>query len=145
MTLLAALLVVTGVDALLRGPVVEQVCRLGVPNQLTVGALIGFGFTLASTGGARVARPDPAALVGAGVGSPSRRAAGGGLLHRGLRPLRFGGFRPWYGPGNHEREFRLYVEFSCLVVNSIDELPRRLLSGNVVNKPYPLPHPNGAI
>ena len=89
MTLLAALLVVTGVDALLRGPVVEQVRRLGVPNQLTVGALIGFGFTLASTGGARVARPDPAALVGAGVGSSSRRAASGGLLHRGLRPLRF--------------------------------------------------------
>jgi hypothetical protein len=44
MTLLAALLLVTGVDALLRGPVVEQVRRLGVPNQLTVGALVGFGF-----------------------------------------------------------------------------------------------------
>ena len=145
MTLLAALLVVTGADALLRGLVVEQVRRLRVPTQLTVGALVGFGFARTGTGGARVARLDPAALVDAGAGSPGRRAAGGGLLHRGLRPLRFGGFRPWYSPGNHEREFRLYEEFSCLVVNSIDELPRRLLSGNVVNKDYPLPHPNRAI
>ncbi len=72
MTLLAALLVVTGADALLRGPVVEQVRRLRVPNQLTVGALVGFGFTLTSTDGARVVRPDSAALMG----------AGGGLLHR---------------------------------------------------------------
>ncbi len=147
MILLAAWWVVTGADALLRGPAVEQVRRLGVPTLLTVGAFVGFGSAL--TGSAsRVARPDPAALAGAGAGgrrrSPGRRAADGGLLHRGLHPLRFGGFRPWYGPGDHEREFRFYEEFSCLVVNSIDELPRRLLSGNAANKPYLLAHLNGA-
>jgi uncharacterized protein len=52
MALLAALLVVTGADALLRGPVVEQARRLGVPTLLAVGAFVGFGSALTGTGGA---------------------------------------------------------------------------------------------
>ena len=53
MALLAALLVVTGADALMRGPVVEQEARrLGVPTLLAVGAFVGFGSALTGTGGA---------------------------------------------------------------------------------------------
>ena len=52
MALLAALLVVTGANALLRGPVVEQARRFGTPILLAVGALVGFGSALTGTGGA---------------------------------------------------------------------------------------------
>ena len=52
MALLAALMVVTGADALLRGPVVEQARRFGAPTLLAVGALVGFGSALTGTGGA---------------------------------------------------------------------------------------------
>ena len=52
MALLAALMVVTGADALLRGPVVEQTRRFGVPTLLVVGAFVGFGSALTGTGGA---------------------------------------------------------------------------------------------
>lgn len=53
MALLAALLVFTGADALLRGSVVEQEARhLGVPTLLAIGALVGFGSALTGTGGA---------------------------------------------------------------------------------------------
>lgn len=53
MALLAGLMVVTGADALLRGPVVEQGARrFGVPTLLAVGALVGFGSALTGTGGA---------------------------------------------------------------------------------------------
>ncbi len=52
MALLAALLVITGADALLRGPVVEQARRLGVPTLLVVGTFVGFGSALTGTGGA---------------------------------------------------------------------------------------------
>ena len=57
MVLLAALLVVTGADALLRGPVVEQARRLGVPTLLAVGAFVGFGSALTGTGGAVLLLP----------------------------------------------------------------------------------------
>src|SRR5919112_6643711 len=44
MALLATLMVVTGVDALLRGSVVEpEACRFGAPTLLAIGALVGFG------------------------------------------------------------------------------------------------------
>lgn len=52
MALLAALMMVTGADALLRGPVVEQASRFGAPTLLAVGALVGFGSALTGTGGA---------------------------------------------------------------------------------------------
>jgi uncharacterized protein len=52
MALLAALMVVTGADALLRGPVVEQVRSFGAPTLLAVGAFVGFGSALTGTGGA---------------------------------------------------------------------------------------------
>ena len=52
MALLAALMVVTGADALLRGPVVEQTCRFGAPTLLAVGVVVGFGSALTGTGGA---------------------------------------------------------------------------------------------
>ncbi|MDQ4062872.1 MAG: sulfite exporter TauE/SafE family protein [Actinomycetota bacterium] len=52
MALLAALMVVTGADALLRGPVVEQASRFGVPTLLAVGVFVGFGSALTGTGGA---------------------------------------------------------------------------------------------
>ena len=52
MALLATLMVVTGADALLRGPVVEQARRFRVPTLLAVGALVGFGSALTGTGGA---------------------------------------------------------------------------------------------
>jgi uncharacterized membrane protein YfcA len=53
MVLLAALMVVTGVDALLRGSVVEpEACHFGAPTLLTIGALVGFGSALTGTGGA---------------------------------------------------------------------------------------------
>jgi uncharacterized membrane protein YfcA len=53
MTLLAALMVVTGVDALLRGSVVEPEARhFGAPTLLAIGALVGFGSALTGTGGA---------------------------------------------------------------------------------------------
>lgn len=50
--LLAALMVLTGVEALLRSPVVEQEARrFGTPTLLTVGAFVGFGSALTGTGG----------------------------------------------------------------------------------------------
>jgi uncharacterized membrane protein YfcA len=52
MALLAALMVITGTDALLRGPVVEQARRFGTPTLLAVGAFVGFGSALTGTGGA---------------------------------------------------------------------------------------------
>jgi uncharacterized protein len=52
MALLAALMVVTGADALLRSPVVEQARRFGAPTLLAVGAFVGFGSALTGTGGA---------------------------------------------------------------------------------------------
>ncbi len=52
MALLAALMVVTAADALLRGPVVEQARRFGVPTLLAVGVFVGFGSALTGTGGA---------------------------------------------------------------------------------------------
>src|SRR5215210_2842787 len=52
MALLAALMVITGADALLRGPVIEQARRFGVPTLLAVGAFVGFGSALTGTGGA---------------------------------------------------------------------------------------------
>lgn len=52
MTLLAALMVASGADALLRSPAVEQTRRLGAPALLAVGALVGFGSALTGTGGA---------------------------------------------------------------------------------------------
>jgi uncharacterized protein len=53
MALLAALKVVTGADALLRSPVVEQEAhRFGAPTLLAVGAFVGFGSALTGTGGA---------------------------------------------------------------------------------------------
>jgi uncharacterized protein len=53
MALLAALLVVTGADALMRGSVMEQGARrFGAPTLLAIGALVGFGSALTGTGGA---------------------------------------------------------------------------------------------
>ena len=52
MALLAALMVFTGADALLRGPIVEQARRFGALTLLAVGALVGFGSALTGTGGA---------------------------------------------------------------------------------------------
>jgi uncharacterized protein len=57
MALLAALMVVTGADALLRGPVVEQVRSFGAPTLLAVGAFVGFGSALTGTGGAVLLLP----------------------------------------------------------------------------------------
>jgi len=52
MGLLAALMVVTGAEALLRSPVVEQEARrFGAPTLLAVGAFVGFGSALTGTGG----------------------------------------------------------------------------------------------
>ena len=53
MGLLAALMVVTGAEALLRSPVVEQeeARRFGAPTLLAVGAFVGFGSALTGTGG----------------------------------------------------------------------------------------------
>jgi uncharacterized membrane protein YfcA len=53
MALLAGLMVLTGADALMRGPVVEQEARrFGATTLLAVGALVGFGSALTGTGGA---------------------------------------------------------------------------------------------
>jgi uncharacterized protein len=53
MALLAGLTVLTGADALMRGPVVEQEARrFGATTLLAVGALVGFGSALTGTGGA---------------------------------------------------------------------------------------------
>ncbi len=52
MALLAALMVFTGADALLRSPVVRQAWRIGAPALLVVGAFVGFGSALTGTGGA---------------------------------------------------------------------------------------------
>ena len=53
MALLATLMVITGVDALLRAPVGEQEApRFGATTLLAVGALVGFGSALTGTGGA---------------------------------------------------------------------------------------------
>jgi uncharacterized protein len=53
MALLAALLVVTGADALMRGSVIEQGARrFRATTLLAIGALIGFGSALTGTGGA---------------------------------------------------------------------------------------------
>ena len=50
--LLAALMVITGADALMRSPVVEQEARrFGAPTLLAVGAFVGFGSALTGTGG----------------------------------------------------------------------------------------------
>jgi hypothetical protein len=50
--LLPALMVLTGAEALLRSPVVEQEARrFGTPTLLTVGAFVGFGSALTGTGG----------------------------------------------------------------------------------------------
>ena len=53
MALLAALLVVTGADALMRGSTMEQGARrFRAPTLLAIGALVGFGSALTGTGGA---------------------------------------------------------------------------------------------
>jgi uncharacterized membrane protein YfcA len=52
MVILAALMVLTGADALLRSPVEEHEHRFGVPTLLAVGAFVGFGSALTGTGGA---------------------------------------------------------------------------------------------
>jgi uncharacterized membrane protein YfcA len=52
MAILAALMVASGADALLKGPIVERVYRVGAPALLAVGALVGFGSALTGTGGA---------------------------------------------------------------------------------------------
>lgn len=52
MALLAALMVLTGADALLRRPAAEQTRRSGTPALLAVGAFVGFGSALTGTGGA---------------------------------------------------------------------------------------------
>lgn len=55
MALLATLMVITGVDALLRGPPVgeqEARRRFGATTLLAIGALVGFGSALTGTGGA---------------------------------------------------------------------------------------------
>jgi uncharacterized membrane protein YfcA len=52
MIILAALMVLTGADALLRGPVDEREHRFGAPTLLAVGAFVGFGSALTGTGGA---------------------------------------------------------------------------------------------
>ena len=53
MALLAGLMVLTGADALIRGPVVEhEARRFGATTLLAVGALVGFGSALTGTGGA---------------------------------------------------------------------------------------------
>jgi uncharacterized membrane protein YfcA len=53
MAILAALMVITGIDALLRGSVGEQEARrFGATSLLAVGALVGFGSALTGTGGA---------------------------------------------------------------------------------------------
>ena len=58
MGLLAALMVLTGAEALLRSPVVEQeVRRFGAPTLLAVGAFVGFGSALTGTGGAVLLLP----------------------------------------------------------------------------------------
>ena len=51
MALLAVLMVVTGANTLLRGPVVEHARRFGAPTLLAVGAFVGFGSALTGTGG----------------------------------------------------------------------------------------------
>src|SRR4051812_22580508 len=52
MGLLAALMVVTGAEALLRSPVVEQEAhRFGAPTLLAVGAFVGFVSALTGTSG----------------------------------------------------------------------------------------------
>jgi uncharacterized membrane protein YfcA len=52
MAILAALMVASGADALLRGPAVGRARRFGAPALLAVGALVGFGSALTGTGGA---------------------------------------------------------------------------------------------
>jgi uncharacterized membrane protein YfcA len=52
MVILAALMVLTGADALLRGPADEREHRFGAPTLLAVGAFVGFGSALTGTGGA---------------------------------------------------------------------------------------------
>ena len=53
MALLAGLMVLTGADALIRGPVLEhEARRFGATTLLAVGALVGFGSALTGTGGA---------------------------------------------------------------------------------------------
>jgi uncharacterized protein len=54
MGLLAALMVITGADALLRSPVDDagHTRRLGAPALLAIGAFVGFGSALTGTGGA---------------------------------------------------------------------------------------------
>jgi uncharacterized membrane protein YfcA len=52
MVILAALMVLTGADAMLRSPVEGQEHRFGVPTLLAVGAFVGFGSALTGTGGA---------------------------------------------------------------------------------------------
>jgi uncharacterized membrane protein YfcA len=93
MALLATLMVVTGADALLRGQVVEQEARrFGATALLARRRPRRFRLRAHGHRRGRVARTDPNALAGAsaGVGGrrPGRRAAGGSLLHRGLRPVR---------------------------------------------------------
>jgi uncharacterized membrane protein YfcA len=51
MGLLAALMVTTGAESLLRRPVVEQARRFGAPTLLAVGLFVGFGSALTGTGG----------------------------------------------------------------------------------------------
>lgn len=57
MAILAALMVVTGAEALLRSPVGEQAHRFGTPTLLAVGAFVGFGSALTGTGGAVLLLP----------------------------------------------------------------------------------------
>src|SRR5919202_2083688 len=59
MALLAMLMVITGVDALLRGPVGGQETRrrFGATTLLAIGALVGFGSALTGTGGAGLLVP----------------------------------------------------------------------------------------
>src|SRR5919107_963833 len=77
MGLPATLMVVTGAEALLRSPVVEQeeARRFGAPTLLAVGAFVGFGSALTGTGGGALSLPTRLLF------SATRpRGGGGGLL-----------------------------------------------------------------
>src|SRR5919107_5054743 len=69
MGLLAALMVVTGAEALLRSSVVEQEARrFGAPTLLAVGAFVGFGSALTGTGGGGLLGPILLLLRSPGLG-----------------------------------------------------------------------------
>jgi uncharacterized protein len=76
MGLLAALMVVTGAEALLRRPVVDQEARrFRAPTLLAVGAFVGFGSALTGTGGGVLLLPILLLLR-----TPVRAAVGAGMV-----------------------------------------------------------------